>query len=173
MKFLYWLVCLTPFLSCSKKEETTTPVRQNITESVYASGKIKSKNQYEVYPAASGIIKQINVSDGSSVAKGDVLMVLANDVLALQTENASLSANYQSLQRNMDRINEAEISINLAKTKLQNDSLLLERQRNLWDNGIGSRNELEQKELALKNSLTSYQTQLLHYKQLKKQLEFS
>ena len=53
------------------------------------------------------------------------------------------------------------------------DSLLVVRQRNIWTNGIGSRNELEQRELALKNSTLAYQTAKLRHNQVKQQLQFS
>ena len=46
---------------------------EKITESVYASGIIKSKNQYQVYAAVSGLIQQILVSEGDVVKKGDML----------------------------------------------------------------------------------------------------
>lgn len=146
---------------------------QNITESVYASGKIRSKNQYEVFSAVNGIVKQVYVTDGSLVKKGDVLMTLVNEAPELQRENARLATIYQSMQTNRDKLAEAEANIALAKTKLSNDSLLVQRQRMLWANNIGTRYELEQRELALSTSATAYQTALMRFQQLKKQLAFA
>lgn len=165
-----WLLLL---FSCQEKEVTTKPLVQNITESVYASGKIKSKDQYEVFASVNGIIQQILVTDGSVVRKGQVLMTLTNDAQQLNRENARIAAEYQSVQSNLDKLSEAEATISLARTKLQNDSLLLVRQRNLWANDVGSRNELEQRELAVRNSATAYQTALLRYRQLQHQLQFA
>jgi HlyD family secretion protein len=173
MKIFLGLGCLLFFVSCKQKEETTKPVIQNITESVYASGKIRSKDQYEVYSSVNGIIREVKVSDGSLVKKGDVLMTLINDAPLLNRENARLSAEYQSIQANKDRLNEAQANIRFAKTKLENDSLLVQRQKNLWANGIGSRNELDQRELAYQNSSTVYHTSLLRYNQLKQQLQLT
>ena len=51
--------------------------------------------------------------------------------------------------------------------------MLLQRQRNLWSQDIGSKNELEQRELAYKNSTTAYEALILRYNELKKQLTFS
>lgn len=172
MKGIYFLAVLF-FFSCKKKEETTQPVVQNITESVYASGKIRSKNQYDVYSTVNGVVKQVYVTDGSLVKKGDVLLTLVNEAPALQRENAALATTYQSIQANQDKLAEAEAGINLARTKWQNDSLLLHRQQMLWANGIGTRFDLEQRELAQKNSGTALQTARLRYQQLKKQLAFA
>lgn len=173
MKFFYWLGILPLVFSCKQKEEAIQPVVQPITESVYAAGKVKSKDQYDVYATVSGIVKQIYVTDGSEVKKGDLLMTLVNDIPLLNKENAVLTSEYQSLGANTDKLNEAWANINLYRTKLQNDSLLYERQRRLWSNDIGTKNELEQKELAYKNSATNYQTALLRYQQLKKQVFFA
>src|SRR4051812_12023157 len=93
------------------KEATTKPLVQNITESVYASGKIKSKDQYEVFASVNGIVHQVLVTDGSIVRKGQVLMTLANEAQQLNRENARIAANYQSVQSNVDKIDEAQANI--------------------------------------------------------------
>ncbi|HET7896177.1 MAG TPA: biotin/lipoyl-binding protein, partial [Flavisolibacter sp.] len=173
MKYLYRTIFLFLLFSCKKKEETTTPVVQNITESVYASGKVKSKNQYDVYSSVAGIIRKVHVTEGDLVHKGDPLLSLVNESQQLSRENAGIAARYLSVQANTDKLEEAAANISLAKAKLQNDSLLLERQRQLWNEGIGTRNELEQRELVVKNSSTAYRTALLRYQQLKDQLNFS
>ena len=161
------------FFSCKGEEETVLPKKQNITESVYATGKVKSKGQYEVFASAPGIIQQIHVKEGDEVLKGAVLISLVNETAQLSAENARLAASYSSITANMDKLRESEANISLARTKLQNDSLLLVRQRALWANAIGSRNELDQRELAFKNSATAYQTAVLHDKELRKQLRFA
>ncbi|WP_240410052.1 efflux RND transporter periplasmic adaptor subunit [Flavisolibacter nicotianae] len=143
---------------------------QTITESVYASGKVKSKNQYEAFSPVPGIIRQVHVTEGTMVHKGDPLVSLVNETSQLSREAAGISAQYSTVQANLDKLQEAEANIDLAKTKLQNDSLLLDRQAKLWNSGIGTRNDLEQRQLAVKNSATAYQTARLRYRQLKQQL---
>ena len=159
--------------SCRQKEETTRPVVQTITESVYASGKVKSKDQYQAYPSVAGIIREVHVKEGDLVKKGDPIVSLVNESAVLSTENARLAAQYQAVSANAEKLQEATAAINLAHAKLKNDSLLLERQKQLWNNGIGTRNDLEQRELSVKNSATTYQTALLRYQQLKEQLRFA
>ena len=119
------------------------------------------------------MIQQVHVQDGDMVHKGDALITLVNETPRLNTENARLAESFQSVEANRDKLNEALVTIRLAKEKSENDSLLLIRQQHLWANGIGSRNELEQRELAVKNSTSTYQTAKLRYSQLKQQLQFS
>ena len=173
MKNWLWAGSLLLLFSSNKKEETTTPVVQTITESVYASGKVKSKNQYDVYSSVAGIIRKVHVTEGDLVHKGDPLLSLVNETQQLAQENAGIAARYSSVEANTEKLQEAAANINLAKEKKQNDSLLLERQKQLWASGIGTRTDLEQRELALQNATTTYRTANLRYQQLKDQLNFS
>jgi len=163
-------------VSCAcnqKRNELTKPVVQNVTESVYASGFIKSRNQYEVFSTVNGIVAQKSVTEGDTVHKGDVIVTLVNETPKLSSENARIAAIYSSLPYNVDRLKQLKINIGLARAKMQNDSALFRRQQNLWKEEIGSRNELEQKELAWKNSADSYQDLLLQYSNLEKEIEFT
>lgn len=161
-------------ISCrSNNEQAVKPVVQNITQSVYASGIIKSRNQYQVFSTVNGIVSQKLVAEGDIVHKGDVIITLANETPMLNTENARLTATYSSIPFNIDKINELKINIDLARSKMLNDSSLFQRRQNLWKEGIGTRNDLEQSELAWKNSLTAYQSALLQYNNLKQQIDFT
>lgn len=156
-----------------KNEEITKPIVQNITESVYASGVVKSKNQYEIFSTVNGIIAEKHVAEGDIVHKGDIIVTLVNETPKLNTENARLAATYSSLPFNADKLNELKVNIDLARAKMKNDSALFLRQQKLWAEGIGTRNELEQRELSLKNSTTAYQAALLQYNNLKKEINFT
>ena len=120
-----------------------------------------------------GIVSQKLVAEGDIVHKGDVIIALANETPKLNTENARLTATYSSPPYNIDKINELKINIDLARSKMRNDSSLFQRRQNLWKEGIGTRNELEQSELAWKNSLTAYQSALLQYNNLKQLIDYT
>ena len=60
MKYLVPAYLVLLFFSCKNKTESTYPIIQNITESVYAPGIVKSKDQYQVYASANGIIRHIH-----------------------------------------------------------------------------------------------------------------
>ncbi len=158
---------------CKKAPEQTQPRIENISSSVYASGVIKARNQYQVFSSANGLIQDLLVIEGDLVKKGDLLVRLVNDASKLSNENARLSAGYASLNANSDKLREQKLGIDLAKSKLINDSILLVRQQNLWKDGIGTHNQLDQVELNYKNSQTAYQTALLRYKELSRQINFS
>jgi HlyD family secretion protein len=165
------IILSTIFFSCKSNQEKTKPTTENITESVYAAGIIKTKNQYQVFSTVNGLIRQILVTEGDIVKKGDPLMKVLNETAQLNTENAKLAADYAAVNANQDKLNELKINIDLAKSKMENDQLLQQRQRNLWLQNIGTKNELEQKELAYKNSANAYDAAILRYNDLKRQLK--
>ncbi|MEO5943266.1 MAG: efflux RND transporter periplasmic adaptor subunit [Ferruginibacter sp.] len=167
---LLFLVLLMP--SCKSSPEKTLPLQESITESVYASGIVKSTDQYNVFSSVNGLISEIVVKEGDEVKKGDTIIRLVNTNAQLNTENAELSANYNSVNANAEKLRELQIDVNFAKDKMDADALLQTRQQNLWNENIGTKNELEQRQLSYKSSLTAYEASKLRYTQLKKQIDF-
>lgn len=145
----------------------------SVSESVYASGTLKSKDQYEVFAQANGIIDKVIVKEGDTVKKGQALLFIANDMQRLSTENAELAARFSDLNANRGKLTDAKAFADLAREKMANDSLLLARQTTLWAQTIGTKVELEQRELAFRNSKTAYQSALLKLDDLRRQLEFT
>jgi HlyD family secretion protein len=172
MPFSYLLIVALLF-SCKSQQEKTIVIKESITESVYASGIVKSKNQYQIYATVNGILNEIMATEGAVVKKGDALFKLQNVAAQLNKENAQLAAEFADMDNNVDRLNELKVNIELAKSKVSNDSLLLVRQKSLWSQKIGSQLELEQRELAYKNSVTAYESAQLRYFDLKKQIEYA
>lgn len=169
---LQWCFAFLLLASCKNKQEKISPVEEKITESVYAPGIVKSKNQYQVYSSVNGLIAEVLITEGSLVNKGDALIRLTNTSAQLNADNARLAADYAAANANTEKLSELKASIEQAKNKLDNDAQLLERQQNLWAQQIGTRNELEQRELAHKNSLKTWEAATLRYAQLQKQISF-
>jgi HlyD family secretion protein len=161
-------------ISCGKSDEKTIlPEKKSLTESVYASGLIKAKGQYEAFTLATGPIEEIFVQEGDTVKVGAPLLRIFSEREKLSRDNAQLSRNFADPQSNQSRFRDLELTIDLAKNKKQNDSLLLVRQKSLWAKGIGTAVELEQRELNFQNSKTSFESALLRYLDLKREIEFN
>ena len=166
------LLCnLALLISCSQHQERVRPTIENITESVYASGFVKSNNQYEVYATVSAVIKEVYVMEGQMIKKGAPILKLHNETSNLNLRNAQLTAEYSSLESNREKLEEAKLVIDLARSKMTTDSLLYVRQQNLWQQKIGSKAELEQKQLAYENTMHNYKSSLIHYNDLYRQLQ--
>lgn len=159
--------------ACQAKQDFVKPKKEKITESVYASGFIKSKNQYQAFPTVSGSIVEIYVKEGDTVNVGTPLFRIYNGTVGLNKEQAKLATELTDERANELKLNEVLINIENAKNKLQNDSIFLDRQQKLWAQQIGSKFELEQRELAVVNSKNNYQALLNKYTDLKRQLGIS
>ncbi len=169
----HFFIIVWLFVSCTAKDNSIKPRLEPISESIYASGIVKSKNQYQVFSAVNGLIDEVMVKEGDVVKKGDLLIRLNGESSSLNVYNARLAAEYATLDANADRLKELKSVINLAKSKLKNDSLLAIRQRSLWSQNIGTQVELEQRELAYTNSRIDYEVACIRYDDLKRQLAFS
>jgi HlyD family secretion protein len=161
-------------ISCnSSKKESVFPTYEKITESIYASGYIKSKDQYQVYTKASGILEKTWVQKGDSVSVGQILFTIANEASKLSKENAELAALNSAFNANLDKLEELKLNIELNKKRLDNEELMLKRQKALWEKNIGTKIELEQREISVSNLKAIYLSSQLRYNDLKKQLSFA
>ncbi|PZO28279.1 MAG: secretion protein HlyD [Flavobacteriaceae bacterium] len=161
-------------VSCSKNDtEEMQPTVGSITESVYASGIIKSENQYTVYATVSGVLQKIKVTPGQTIAKGQTLFQIESDKASLTTENARLA--YQLSNENsryiQDKIAEMETKVQMAKDKLVVDQSVYNRNKNIKQYKVISEVEYERVELTYKNSKSNYETAVKQLSQLKLQLK--
>lgn len=158
--------------ACSKKEASISPTSGNITESIYASGTIKSADQYQAFVSVSGIIEEIYVKEGQQVSIGTPLLRISNETQKYNLENAQLAANFNDVANNQGKLTEAEAIVQTAKAKLKLDSSLYSRQKALWSQQVGTRIEFEQKELNYQSSKANYLSANQRYKDLKRQINF-
>ena len=169
-----FLSCIAVFtFSCQSTEETVFPKRESISESVYASGLIKAKNQYQAYANASGIVQEIFVSEGDPVKTGSPILVIENETARLNRENAELTRAFADRKAKQSRLRDLENNIENAQNKWRNDSLLFERQKRLREQGVGSAVDLEQRQLAFENSRNAYHSAKLIYQDVKREIEYN
>jgi len=174
MNYIFQTVLLALLLSsCAKKQPSAHPTQGDITESVYASGIVKARDQYTVYAPVSGLIQTIYVTKGQFVQQGAPLFSIASATADLNLQNARLTARNASAQASADRLKELQANVVALGNKLQMDSVLLERQKRLWAENIGTRNELEQRELSYKNDLQSYLAAVAHLADAKRQVSYN
>jgi len=158
---------------CKGTPDKIKPFFSAISESVYASGSVKSKQQYEAFATVNGVIQDIYLTEGDTLNIGTPILSVANEVPQLNKENAVLAARYADAASNQDKLADARQNIDLQENKMKNDLLLLNRQKNLWEQNIGTRNELEQRTLAYESSRTAYFSAVSKYHDLERQIKFT
>lgn len=168
----YLLLVVFAFISCSKKKESVTVSEKQITEAVYASGFVKAVEQYEVYTSSQGLIQAVKVRDGDLVKMGQTLISIQDITPKLFSENAKLAADFAALNSRGEKLEELRTNIDLARRKLQTDSVLYARQKELWLEGIGSELDFEQRALAFETSKANLNALLARLKDSQKELDF-
>ncbi|MBQ4819695.1 HlyD family efflux transporter periplasmic adaptor subunit [Aquimarina sp. MMG016] len=160
-------------VSCNSKEERILPAITDITESVYSSIIIQPDSLYEVHSVVNGILDKNLVEEGDLVTKETPLIQIINNSPKLNTENAKLSLelaknNYQGSAAILRSIQE---EIDAAILKMNNDSINYCRQKNLWDQQIGSKVAYDTKKLAYELSTNSLDLLKNKYDRTKEELE--
>ncbi len=139
-------------------------MKRDLTESVYSSVTIQPDSLYQVYAIVAGILDKNLVEEGDMVSKNQPIIQIINNTPKLNTQNAKLSLelaqeNYNGSAAILSGI---EDEILAATLQYKNDSINYFRQKNLWEQNIGSKVEYDTKKL--KYQLSSNNLNLLQSK---------
>ena len=161
------------FITCSKKQEKILPEKKDLTESVYSSVTIQPDSLYEVYAIVAGILDKNLVEEGAIITKNSALIQIINNTPKLNTQNAKLSLNLAKENYNgnaavLAGIKEEIIAANL---KYKNDSINYFRQKNLWDQKIGSKVDFDTKQLNYQLSSNNLQLLKSRYNRTENELK--
>ncbi len=153
------LIFLLGIFSCGQQRGSTTPERGPIVSAVYASGVVQAQGQYAASSVVSGVLAAAYVQAGDRVKTGDPLFRI--DDRTAQVGVRAAESQYELARRNAGEASpllaEGRAAVALARDRLRQDSALYARQQALWDQNIGSRVEMEQRELAVAASRTAYE----------------
>jgi len=148
-----------------EKEESISPKRITMIESIYSSATIQPDSLYQVYAVISGILEKKWVDEGDLVSKNQALFQVTNNAPKLNTNNAKLALDLanDNYSGNITVLQSIKDEIKSAQMKLKNDSINYRRQKNLWDQKIGSKLEFDTKKLNFdlaKNNVIALQSKL-------------
>lgn len=135
------------FLGCwgCRRIVTVHAERKELIETVYASGKIVSGDEYSLAALCTGRILRKRVRDGDTVRKGQVLYEIgAEDARRRATAAAGTYAITENdLSGGGPRLKDLELALQNASLRLQNDSLVYFRWKQLWSENIGTKSNLD------------------------------
>lgn len=172
-KFITLITLFFILFSCSENNEFYIVKKENISESVYASGVIESDNQYQIFPTINGVIKDFFVEEGDLIQVNSALLKIENKNTSTNQKNAAIIAQFNDVERNSSKIEELKLAIKLAKDKFTLDSLNFSRQKQLFQKDLVSSSEFELNQFNYSNSKTNYLTALLKLDELNKQLNLN
>lgn len=146
MKQIFLFTIAAAFFSCGKKGDTALPVRKDITQAVYASGKIYPLNDYKVYAKLPGYVEKIHVHVGDSVKVGQPLLTIKSEV---SEKNVEMAKNQYDLAQKNAGDNSPVLSalrqdVASARSKYELDSANYSRYANLAKENATSKLQLDQ-----------------------------
>lgn len=174
MQKLFWIILFVHIsVSCHNKETSIQPTIETLTQSVYVSVTVQPDSLYDAFASVNGILESILVSEGAIVKKGAPLLQISNSNTKLQSENARLS--FSLAQNNYSGTTALLVSIEdeirAAQLKLHNDSTNFFRQKNLWEQRIGSKAQFDAKKLAFNLSRNTVKSLKTKYERTKNELQ--
>ena len=149
MKLIRIFIISLIIFSCSKEQDKILPTETTLTEAVYSSVTIQPDSLYQAYAIVAGILDANLVDEGALVLKGETIMQIINNTPKLNSQNAKFALDLAKENYNGSAaiLSSIEEEIAAAKLKYKNDSINYFRQKNLWDNNIGSKAEFDARKL--------------------------
>ncbi|MFZ1687721.1 MAG: efflux RND transporter periplasmic adaptor subunit [Flavobacteriales bacterium] len=153
-RYPHTLAILLLFCACGSDHESIKPTVGPITESVYANGVVKARGQYNVFPTVNGTVTALLVEEGDTVKAGQPLLRIDDRTSSLlsRSSESQLRVLEQNANENGPVLAQLKEGLAQAQEKLTLDSTNYTRQQTLWAQQIGSKNELDQRELAYTTS---------------------
>ena len=143
------------------KDDTGTKVtaeavgQRTIVETVNASGKVYPVVEVKVSPDVSGEITELNVEEGDSVRRGQVLARIYADIYSSQRDEAAAR-----VSQSRATVANSEAAIEALKAQAELDRQQFNRNKQLFDDKVISRAEFEQAEAKLRSSQAQYNAAL-------------
>ncbi|MFN2440160.1 MAG: efflux RND transporter periplasmic adaptor subunit, partial [Chitinophagaceae bacterium] len=121
--------------------------KRTIIETVNASGKVYPEIEVKVSPDISGEIIELNVEEGDSVRKGQVLARIYADVYSSQRDQAAAQ-----VAQSQATVANSTASLDVLRAQLEQDKAVYDRNKELFNQKVISKAEFEQYETKYRSS---------------------
>jgi len=132
--------------------------KRTITEIVNASGKIYPEIEVKVSPDISGVITELNVAEGDTVKKGQLLARIYADIYSIQRDQAASGvAQSQSQVANTEaQVSNSKAALAALNATMEQAQRTYDMQKKLFDDKVISRSEFNIAEANLKTAKANY-----------------
>lgn len=136
--------------------------KRTITEIVSASGKIFPEIEVKVSPDISGEITELNVQEGDTVKKGQLLGRIYADIYSIQRDQAAsgVAQSEAQIASSQAQVANSQASLGALKAALDQAQKNFDMQKKLYDEKVISRSEFNVAESNLKSSQANYNAAL-------------
>ena len=125
--------------------------KRTIIETVNASGKVYPEVEVKISPDVSGEITELNVEEGDSVRKGQVLARIYADIYASQRDEAQ-----SRVAQSQASVANSQAALEALRAQLDQARTAYNRNKDLYDQKVISKAEFEQFETSLRSAQSQY-----------------
>jgi HlyD family secretion protein len=136
--------------------------KRTIVETVNASGKVYPEVEVKISPDISGEITELNVQEGDSVKKGQVLARIYADIYSSQRDEAAAR-----VMQSQATVANSEASLTALKAQLDQAKTVYDRNKDLYDQKVISKAEFEQYETQYRTAQSQYNAAQQNIRSLK------
>jgi len=129
--------------------------KRTIIETVSASGNIYPEVEVKISPDISGEITELNVEEGDSVRKGQVLARIFADIYALQRDEAA-----SQVGQTEATVANSQAALEATRASLEQAKQAYDRNKKLYDQKVISQAEFEQFETTYRSAQANYNAAL-------------
>lgn len=135
--------------------------RRTIIETVTASGNIYPEVEVKISPDISGEVTELNVEEGDSVKKGQVLARIFADIYSLQRDQAA-----SQVGQSQATVANSQAALEATKASLDQAKQAYDRNKSLFDQKVISQAEFEQFQTTYRSAQANYNAALQNIKSL-------
>jgi HlyD family secretion protein len=125
--------------------------QRTITEIVNASGKVYPEIEVKVSPDVSGEITELDVQEGDSVKKGQILARIFADIYSIQANQAA-----SGVAQSQAQVANSQAALDALKANVDQTEKTYTMQKKLYDDKVISSNEFNVADAAYKSALANY-----------------
>jgi HlyD family secretion protein len=126
-------------------------IMSNITETVTATGKVFPEVEVKITPDISGQIVELDVAEGDTVHRGEVLAKIYADIYSSQKDQAAAVVAQSQAQ-----VSNSEAQLGALKATLDQAQAAYNRQKTLLDQKVISQSEFETAQQAYESAKANY-----------------
>lgn len=132
--------------------------RRTITEIVNASGKIYPEDEVKVSPDISGVITELNVQEGDTVKRGQLLARIDPDVYNIQRSQAAsgVAQSQAQVSSSQAQVSNAQAALDALNAQMEQAERTYNRSKKLFDEKVISRAEMDVAESTLRSAKANY-----------------
>ena len=143
---------------CKGKQQEIQPIKNDITETVFASGQLVANDRYNLTAQSEGYLSEVAVKEGEVLEEGTLVARIDNSTADAQARaaEAQLSIAKQNATASSPALQEAKAASEIAEQKMNQEKKQADRYQSLYQSQSVSKLEMENAQLAYESAKSNW-----------------